>query len=182
MIIAITGPPGSGKTTVAERVAKARGFEFIYGGAMFREMAKDYAMSLADFSRYAQDHHNIDKDLDERIVARVKERSAAGADVVVDGRLQAWLLPKRGVRCFRVLIDASLRVRAERVAGREGKTVKQAKREVQERERSERARYSKIYGIDVRDASGFDLVVDSSDKTPDQVVAVLEERVSAWAN
>src|SRR3990170_15161 len=182
MIVAISGPPGSGKTTVAERFGKARGFEFIYAGAAFREMAADYAMSLADFSRYAQDHHDVDRDLDERIIARVKARAAAGADVVVDGRLQAWLLPKHGIPCFKVLVDAPRGVGAERVAGREGKSVKEAKQEIRERERSERARYSRIYGIDVGDASVFDLVVDSSDKTPDAIVAILEERVKSWTS
>ena len=56
------------------------------------------------------------------------------------------------------------------------------KKELRERERSERTRYAKIYGIEVRDASAFDLVVDSSDKSPDAVVAILEERVAKWAS
>ena len=73
-------------------------------------------------------------------------------------------------------------MRAERIAGREGKSVKVAKKEIRERERSERARYSKVYGIDVRDTSIFDLVVDSSDKTPDDVRRILEERVKTWEN
>ncbi len=182
MIIAISGPPGSGKTTVAERLAKARGLELVSAGVVFREMAEGFGKSLADFGRYAQEHHEIDKDLDERIIARVQRRTATGASIVVDGRLQPWLLPKRGIACFRVLVDAPLAVRAERVAGREGKTVKQAKQEVREREKSERVRYSKIYGIDVRDTSAFDVVVDSSDKTPDEIVAILSERVAKWAS
>ncbi len=182
MIIAISGPPGSGKTTVAERLAKARGLELISAGVAFREMAEAFGKSLADFGRYAEEHPEVDKDLDEQIIARVLKRAKAGAGVVVDGRLQPWLLAKRGVPCFRVLVDASLQVRAERIAGREGKTVKQAKQEVREREKSERTRYSKFYGIDVRDTRAFDVVVDSSDKTPDEIVAMLSERVEKWAS
>jgi len=180
MIVAISGPPGSGKTTVAERFAKSSGFEFISAGAVFREMAADYGMSLADFGRYAQEHHNIDRDLDEQIVSRVRKMQAAGANVVVEGRLQPWLLPKSGIPCRRILVDATLEIRAERVAGRESKTVKQAEREIRERERSEHTRYLRIYGVDVRDRSAFDLVIDSSDKTPEAVVAVITERVAAW--
>jgi len=182
MIIAISGPPGSGKTTVAERFAKASGFEFISAGAVFREMAADYGMSLADFSRYAQEHHNVDRELDEQIVSRVRKMREAGANVVVEGRLQPWLLPKHGIPCRKILVDAPLDVRAERVAGREGNTVKQAEREVREREKSERTRYSRIYGVDVRDRSVFELVVDSSDKTPEAIVAILMERVAAWTS
>ena len=60
-------------------------------------------------------------------------------------------------------------------------TIERSKKEIRERERSERARYSKVYGIDVRDPSVFDLVVDSSSKTPDAVVAIIAERVAKWA-
>jgi cytidylate kinase len=55
-----------------------------------------------------------------------------------------------------------------------------AKKEIRERERSERTRYVKVYGIDVRDTSHFDLVVDSSDKTPDDIVSILAERMAKW--
>ena len=180
MIIAISGPPGSGKTTVAERFAKAHGFEMIVAGALFRERAADYGMSLEKFGRYAEEHPDVDRELDAEIITRVREAARRGKDVVVDGRLQPWLLEKNGIPCLKVLLDAPLDVRAERIAGREGKSVKVATKEVRERERSERARYSKVYGIDVRDTSLFDLVVDSSDKTPDDVVQILEERVKTW--
>ncbi|TLZ72492.1 MAG: AAA family ATPase [Methanobacteriota archaeon] len=181
MIVAISGPPGSGKTTVAERLAKAKGFRFLSAGSTFREMAKDYAMSLEDFGRYAEAHQDVDRELDAGVVRRVEEATRNGGSVVVDGRLQPWLLQKHGIPCLKVLIDAPLDVRAQRIAGREGKAVKQAKKEIRERERSERTRYAKIYGIDIRDLGVFDLVVDSGDKSPDAIVSLVVERTAKWA-
>jgi len=68
-------------------------------------------------------------------------------------------------------------VRAKRIAGREGTTVEEAKREIVARERSERIRYKSIYGIDVEDTRIFDLVIDSRDRTPDEIVAMIAARV-----
>ena len=180
MIVAISGPPGSGKTTVAERFARAHGYEMISAGTLFRERAKDYGMSLEKFGVYAEEHPDVDRELDEEVIRKVRALVKVRKDVVVDGRLQPWLLEKHGTPCLKVLIDAPLEVRAERIAGREGKSVKVAKKEVRKRKRSERTRYAKVYGIDVRDTSDFDLVVDSSDKTPEAVVKAIEERVTSW--
>src|SRR6266571_3320102 len=149
MILVIGGPPGSGKTTVAERWAAARGAVLVSAGTRFRAMAKERGLSL----------------------------EAQGRDVVVDGRIQAYLLAKEQIPCLKVLIDAPLAVRAKRIAGREGTTVEEAKREILAREKSERIRYKSIYGIDVGDTGIFDLVIDSRDRTPEEIIAKIAARV-----
>src|SRR5439155_1370793 len=93
-----------------------------------------------------------------------------------DGR-PASLLGTEKTPCLKVLIDAPLAVRAKRIASREATTVEDAKREILARERSERIRYKSIYGIDVGDTRIFDLVIDSRDRTPDEIVAMIAARV-----
>src|SRR6266568_2419931 len=163
MILAVAGPPGSGKTTVAERWAAARGYVLVSAGMRFRAMAKERGISLEAFGK--------------AVLAEILSKESSGASVVVDGRIQGYLLAKQGIACIKVLIDAPLAVRAQRIATREGKSVQDAKREIVARERSERVRYRQIYGIDLRDTRIFDLVLDSGRKTPDEIVAAIAARV-----
>jgi len=170
MIVAIGGPPGSGKTTVAERFARAHAYALVSAGAKFREMAKARGLSLDAFGTAAEADPEIDRALDRAILEEILRQDAAGRDVIVDGRIQAHLLAQRRVPCLKVLIDAPLAVRAARIAGREGTDPKVAEREIVRREASERKRYKVIYGIDLADTSVYDLVIVSSDRTPDQIV------------
>ena len=177
MILVIGGPPGSGKTTVAERWAAARGAVLVSAGTRFRAMAKERGLSLEAFGRAAEHDPSIDRALDAAVLSEIRTHVAQGRDVVVDGRIQAYLLAKEQILCLKVLIDAPLAVRAKRIAGREGTTVEEAKREILARERSERIRYKSIYGIDVGDTRIFDLAIDSEDRTPDEIIAKIPARV-----
>src|SRR3989441_482384 len=156
MIFVIGGPPGSGKTTVAERWAAARGSVLVSAGTRFRAMAKERGLSLEAFGRAAEGDPSIDRALDAAVQSEIRTHVAEGRDVVVDGRIQAYLLEKEKIPCLKVLIDAPLAVRAKRIAGREGTTVEEAKREILAREKSERIRYKSIYGIDVGDTGTLD--------------------------
>ncbi len=178
MILVIGGPPGSGKTTVAERWSKVRGYALVSAGMRFRAMAKERGLSLEDLGRLAEADPEIDRSLDRAVYEEIESNASNGRNVVVDGRIQAYLLAQRHVECLKVLIDAPLDVRAERIAGREKKSVEASKREITARERSERARYKSIYGIDLKDTRLFDVVIDSARKTPDEIVALIASRVA----
>ena len=178
MILVIGGPPGSGKTTVAERWSRAHGHALVSAGLRFRAMAKERGLSLEELGRLAEADPEIDRSLDRAVYEEIESNASNGRNVVVDGRIQAYLLAQRHVECLKVLIDAPLDVRAERIAGREEKSVEASKREITARERSERARYKSIYGIDLKDTRLFDVVIDSARKTPDEIVALIASRVA----
>jgi predicted cytidylate kinase len=176
MIVTIGGPPGSGKTTVARQLASDCNLFLITSGNIFREMAERSKMSLEDFGRFSETDERVDIELDEKVIDEVKERSK-DKDVVVDGRLAAHMVERKGLKAFKVWIDAPLDVRVGRIAGREGKSLDRVRNEIMERERSERARYERIYGIDLTDTAIYDLTIDSRDITPKEVVGVIREKV-----
>src|SRR2546428_12228142 len=176
MILVIGGPPGSGKTTVAERWAAARSYVLVSAGTKFRAMAKERGMSLEAFGRAAEKDPMLDRALDAAILAEIRKYDAAGANVVVDGRIQAHLLSKERVPCIKVLIDAPLDLRAERISRREKKSVEEARRGSVAREKTGRIPYPPIFRDDVCATGVFDPGLDFRNPTPDEIVALIGAR------
>jgi predicted cytidylate kinase len=166
MRITISGPIGSGKTTVCKLLSERTGMLFVVSGYIFRQMAKERGLSLADFGRLAERDPRYDKELDERMVRLAEEKE----DIILEGRLVAQMLTRHRIPALRVYLDASLEVRVERVVEREGKDRELARTEIVEREASEAKRYQRYYGIDIRDRGAYDLIIDTGDLSPEQIV------------
>ena len=172
MRIAISGPPGSGKTTICMLVANKLDYDFILVGQIFRQMSAERKLDLETFGRLAEEDETIDKELDERMLALAK----ANENIVLDGRLSGPILKGRKVSVFAAYIDAAEQVRADRIARREGKDVQLVLREMRLRERSEKKRYMAYYGIDPSDRSIYDLWLDSSEMSAEEIADIVIER------
>ena len=79
MIIAIDGPAGSGKSTVAKRLAERLGFTYLDSGAMYRAFTWKACSAGIDFS----DKEGLIKLLDKTSI-RI-DCSANGSEIFVDG-------------------------------------------------------------------------------------------------
>lgn len=176
MRIAVSGPPGSGKTTVSELVGERLGYEVVLVGQIFRQMALERGVDLESFGRLAEEDDTIDRDLDRRTL----EIARAHDDIVLEGRLAGALMRRGGVRAFTAYVHASMNVRAERIAGREQKQVDTVLGEIAARERSECRRYTEYYGVDPNDRSLYHLWVDSSDRTPEQLADEIVAGAQEW--
>ena len=161
-VLAVGGPPGSGKSTAGRAVADARKLTYHAAGDLFRAEAARRGMDLETFSHYAEAHPEVDRTIDEEMA------TLARPGVVLDGRIQGTLLRRRQVPVIAILITADEEVRARRAANRDHQTLDEARRRVRERAQSERDRYRQLYDIDL-DAETGDLAIDSSHLAPDQV-------------
>jgi len=164
LLVTISGLPGSGTTTVSRLVADALGVARVNGGEVFRAMAAEAGLSLADFGELARSDRRYDEELDRRLV----ERAAEGG-CVIESRLAGWLVVRAELVALRTWVDCSPTVRAERVASRDEIPVAQALEDNAQRAALERARYQAYYDIDLQDMAPYDLVLDSTATPAEQL-------------
>ncbi len=167
MLITVSGPAGSGKTTVARGLSRQLGFVHISVGDVFRELAKEHAMTLEQFSKYAEDHPEVDELIDGKQVELAHDHG----DVIVDGRLSGWILNGD----VSVWLNAALEVRAQRIAQREGIPYKSALNETVARDKSEAKRYHAFYDIDIHNLNIYSLVIDTTRWDQFGVIAIIIE-------
>ena len=170
--ITISGTPGSGKSTVAMLLEKKLGIKYIYSGMIFRELAEKYNMTLKEFGKYCEENSEIDKELDGRQLEILKK-----GNVILEGRLAGWLAHRNNISAFKIAIVTDLDIRAKRIVNREKGSVKIRKKEILERERSENTRYKKYYNIDLKDTSIYDIVIDSGDKNPEEILNLIIQKL-----
>ncbi|MGC8663324.1 MAG: (d)CMP kinase [Thermoplasmata archaeon] len=172
MIIIISGPPGSGKTTVAKMLSEKLNLPLVSSGNIFRSMAKDLGKSVEEFSKIAEKDDSIDRNIDEKILEIMKK----GNDMVIDSRLAGWFAKKNNINAFKVYLNANRNKRYERINKREKTTIQN----LTIREESEIKRYMNIYGIDFKDLSIYDLVLNTDDLSPENIVDLIMESAKKW--
>ncbi len=155
MIITVSGPHGTGKSTYASRMASALALRHLSAGSIFRRLAREKEVSLEEFGQIALKDPAIDKLVDERTV-----HEADRGDVVLDGQLTGWVLKDKAD--LRIYLTAPETIRLERIAKRDKMSLKQAKAQTREREAVQRERYMKHYGFRVDDRSIYQLILDTS--------------------
>ncbi|MFH1054786.1 MAG: AAA family ATPase [Candidatus Altiarchaeota archaeon] len=153
MIITVGGQAASGKSTLAKALAQRLSYKHISAGKVMREMASEKCMTLVDFSKYAERHPEVDRQIDGR------QRKLAKGNCIVDGRLSRYFLKPD----LSIWLVAPADIRAERTLKRGEKYASEteAREDILTRDESERRRYMKYYKIDLADLSAYDLVINT---------------------
>src|SRR5918994_2982762 len=101
MIIAIDGPAGAGKSTVARELARRLGFTYLDSGAMYRAVALAF---LERDGRPADRARELSIELGERVIAngrdvtdeiRTPEASEAASRIATDKDVRSALVDKQ---------------------------------------------------------------------------------------
>ena len=169
MRITISGPPGSGKTTVCDILSYMTGYKAVVFGKLFREIANERNITLSELGEIAENDNSIDELIDSRILELAKEND----HIILESRLSAHMLTRNKIPAFRVYLDASPEVRTGRIGIRENEAIEQVIKDTEERETSEAKRYLMYYGIDINDRNVYDLIVNTDNIAPDQVANII---------
>ena len=176
--MSISGDIGSGKTAVSRRLQKATGYPLYSTGGLQRQIATRYGMTTLELNKYAETHPEIDDEIDGESIRLGRTDEA----FIIDSRIAWHFIP----HSFKVYLSVDLDESARRILGdeRQGESyddLETARAEILKRRRSEVERFRKIYGIDLSDLGNYDLVVDTSHATPDEVADDVLRAFRAWA-
>lgn len=173
-VITIGGPHGSGRSTVAKAVAEHFDLRHFSTGKVFREVARERGLSVSDLNESAE------KEVDLEVDRRSKSEAEKGG-VVIESDLAAWMNPDADVKIW---LKASLEERARRIyedkkerVGEKYSSLEEAKRTVKKRDQEDKRRYREYYDIDLKDTSIYDLVVDTEELTPEEVINTVVEYI-----
>ncbi|HEV2412592.1 MAG TPA: cytidylate kinase family protein [Candidatus Saccharimonadales bacterium] len=166
--ITISGELGSGKSTVADRLARMYGHRLVSAGNINRAIAADRNLSEVDLNLLAETDQSIDAQVD----SETRRLATDGHPAVFDGHI-AWRIVDDAFKVH-LLIDpdvAAGRLYASRASAVEHYgSVDEAKAALEKRYASERRRYRARFGVDEARLENYDLVIDTSDATVEQII------------
>jgi cytidylate kinase len=167
MRITVSGPPGSGTTSLAKYLANQHQLEMISAGEVFRQIAKERHMDISELGRLAE----TDLSIDALIDARQKEMAQVRDNIVVEGRLSGWLVENADLKIW---LTAPLACRAKRISHRDEVDEYTARMMTMVREACEARRYQNYYSIDIHDLTPYHVVLNSERWTAEQLGAIID--------
>ena len=184
-IITISGKPGSGKSSTADRVAEMLSYTRYSSGESVRDITHKQKITLAEFNKQAEAKPEMDHRIDEGL-RKLRDHN----DIVIDSRLGFYWIPES----FKVYLDLDSDVAMARIfkdanfntgrsgSGEGGTSMDEVMDQVEARVRSERKRFKKLYGVDPYSLEHFDLIIDTARHSPQTVALTIFDTYKKWLN
>ncbi len=176
MRITVSGFPGSGTTSLARHLSSVHGFELISAGEVFRQMALERNMTVAEFGALAESESGIDAQIDER----QKNIASSRDNIIIEGRLSGWMVPGADLKIW---LMAPPEIRVERILARDQiDNFENAAKMTIEREKCESIRYRTYYDIEIGDLSIYHLILNSGYWSVEQIGAIVDTAIIQLQN
>lgn len=179
MIISIAGTPGSGKTTIAELLARKLNYKSYYLGALRRKMAQKKGMTLDEYNKYGETHAETDQEIDQY----QKELGQKEDNFVIQGRTSYHFIP----HSYKIFLKCKLEEGAKRILDdikknrrdneTEYKHLRDAIAGLTKRIESDKKRYQQYYQVNPFNEKNYDLVVDTTNLTIQEVLQKVYENI-----
>ena len=182
-IIALGGPPVSGKSTVRKILAEKLGYKTFSTGGFIRELAYNRQLSLEEFNTLMMKDSSIDVSVDEKL----KHINDHEDNYVVDAHLAFHFVPDG----FSVYLKISPEKAAERIyndsqsesrikSGEVMQSIDEARDHIKWRIQNNIERYEQLYGINPYKAEQYMFCVDAEKHTPEQTADIIIEAYTKW--
>jgi cytidylate kinase len=182
-IITLSGKPGSGKSSTADKVAELLGYTRHSSGDMVRKVLAKNKMTLEEYNNQAETDHTLDTQIDDEL-RNLREKN----DIIVDSRLGFYWIPES----FKVYLDLDLDLATARIfkdavtnnarssVGTSSTSLHEVSRQVKERMLNEQSRFRKLYAVDPYQKNHFDLIIDTSRNDPQSVAIAVFDAYKQW--
>lgn len=182
-IITISGKPGSGKSSTADKVAELLGYTRHSSGDIVRNILRKNGMTLEEYNHKATSNHDLDAKVDEKL-RELRDHK----DIVIDSRLGFYWLPES----FKVYLDLDLDIATARIfkdavtnsarssVETNSDSLSNVSRQVKQRMLNEQSRFRQMYGVDPYDTNHFDFVIDTSRQNPQSVAIAVFDAYKEW--
>ena len=179
-VISICGDLASGKGTVSKILTEDLNYNEIYkNGEYFRKLAREHGMDVTTFNKYVEDHPEIDITIEKSAGDYAKTHDK----FIIDARLGWYAVPES----FKVYLKVDIDVSAQRAfndlnrkSSENFETVEEQKVDIQKRYELENMRYWNLYKVRKDDMSNYDLVIDTTSLTPQEVADKIKEAYFKW--
>ena len=180
MLISITGRLGSGKSTICGILKEKYGFDIFSTGTINREFARSLGITTLELNERLKEDPELDKQIDGTVTRLSIEKK--DEKLIFDSRM-AWHFAKNTFKIFLTIdpMEAAQRVmKNQRGAEEHYESVEDACAGLVKRGNVERERFIQIYGVDYFDHNNYDLIVDTTSRTPDEIVTIIIENYNDY--